>query len=421
MGYGIRFRNKRKIGVQPWASNLRYRTMPSVRHRTDEAIDPRKTSPLLILALDIGVGSARLLLFFSVERFFFAAMVGLRKLDAFVKTRPELRSQSAVGGMITLVAATVSAFLFVGQIIHYIIGNPKDSLLLSKSVSIPLIPLTSNYLTTKILERAAKLPLDMLITFPYLHCSQLDFNHDGASLATSEFQKLHPKHSLTMRTPFQHELSTAKFETKKGQGCTIEGHIRVPVVAGKFEITLNKRTWQQAASILNRQMLMQVLGATSEHTSSNDELGDRYNSTHFIHYIRFGDSFPLNIEKPLEKRRHIFRNKYGAMAVQEMKIELVPTYTSTWLPTSSRQTYQASVVDSTIEPEHMAQAGASSLPGLAVQYDFSPLTVYHTGGRDNILVFLSSLVSIVGGVFVTVGLVSGCLVHSAQAVAKKID
>jgi hypothetical protein len=37
------------------------------------------------------------------------------------------------------------------------------------------------------------------------------------------------------------------------------------------------------------------------------------------------------------------------------------------------------------------------------------------------LVFLSSLVSIVGGVFVTVGLVSGCLVDSAKAVAKKID
>jgi len=65
--------------------------------------------------------------------------------------------------------------------------------------------------------------------------------------------------------------------------------------------------------------------------------------------------------------------------------------------------------------------GVQQLPGLVVTYDFTPLTVHHSEGRDNFLVFLSSLISIVGGVFVTVGMLTGCLVHSAQAVAKKID
>ncbi len=42
------------------------------------------------------------------------------------------------------------------------------------------------------------------------------------------------------------------------------------------------------------------------------------------------------------------------------------------------------------------------MPGMAMSYDVTPLAVHHDEGRENILVFLSSLVSIVGGAFVTV-------------------
>ena len=45
-------------------------------------------------------------------------------------------------------------------------------------------------------------------------------------------------------------------------------------------------------------------------------------------------------------------------------------------------------------------------------YDFTPLAMRHMEVRENWLVFLSSLVRIVGGIFVAVGLVSGCSVHS---------
>jgi len=61
------------------------------------------------------------------------------------------------------------------------------------------------------------------------------------------------------------------------------------------------------------------------------------------------------------------------------------------------------------------------LPGLMIMYDFTPLVVRHVEKRDHLFVFLSSFVGILGGVFVTVGLVSGSLVNSAQAVAKKVD
>ena len=79
------------------------------------------------------------------------------------------------------------------------------------------------------------------------------------------------------------------------------------------------------------------------------------------------------------------------------------------------------VSDISVQPETMVAQGVSMQPGLSLVYDINPLSVVLNEGRDNILVFVSSLCGIVGGVFVTVSLLTGCLVHSAAAVAKKVD
>ena len=88
---------------------------------------------------------------------------------------------------------------------------------------------------------------------------------------------------------------------------------------------------------------------------------------------------------------------------------------------AAKETYQASVSRHIVQPETLAAQRSTLLPGLLLTYDFTPLAVRHVESRENWFVFLSSLVGIVGGVFVTVGLVTGCLVNSAQAVAKKMD
>ena len=103
-----------------------------------------------------------------------------------------------------------------------------------------------------------------------------------------------------------------------------------------------------------------------------------------------------------------------------MAVKLVPTtYKRTFH--GAKETYQASVSRHIVQPETLAAQHSTLLPGLMLTYDFTPLAVKHMEIRENWLVFLSSLVSIVGGVFVTVGLVSGCLVDSAKSIAKKID
>lgn len=86
-------------------------------------------------------------------------MVALRRLDAFTKTRPDLQQKSVVGGIITLVATTTAALLFIGQILNYIRGDTRHSLSLSKSLSIPLVPINQGQLVTRIMEGKGRIPL----------------------------------------------------------------------------------------------------------------------------------------------------------------------------------------------------------------------------------------------------------------------
>lgn len=112
------------------------------------------------------------------------------------------------------------------------------------------------------------------------------------------------------------------------------------------------------------------------------------------------------------------KNVAGGVFLSNIHVDLIPTRYRRFL--SSRDTYQVSVYSHIVQPETLIQSGPH-LPGLAIMFDFNPLTVYVHDANDNIFVFISSLVSIVGGVFVTVGLVTGCLLRSAAAVAKKLD
>lgn len=336
----------------------------------------------------------------------------LRRLDAFVKTRQDIRSKSAVGGVITLVAGITAALLFFSHIFVYTIGNrTQHSLHLSKSTSIPLLP---NHATQKASDRSGKINLSMRVTFPHLSCGQIDVIHDSASLSTGELKKIHGSHSLTLRKATSTELNKMKGgeKFKSGDGCTVDGHLLVPIVSGDLAIGISKRTWEEALRVLS---ISQSMGERDNLKKSLSV----FNVSHYVHHVRFGVPFPYAADEPLENRAHVIENIFGGIALEQVNVKLIPTMHQTFL--SSRMTYQMSVVDLTVQPQTLVAQGVPSLPGLSIAYDFTPLTVHQTSARENFLVFLSSLLSIVGGVFVTVGLLTGCLLHSAQAVAKKID
>merc|ERR1711907_374340 len=115
------------------------------------------------------------------------------------------------------------------------------------------------------------------------------------------------------------------------------------------------------------------------------------------------------------------------IALENIQVKLIPTLNanpgilSQIFGSGSRPFYQMSVIDHTIQPETMVQSGGtSSQPGIAVGYDVTPLAVhineYNIDG--GFFSFLSTLIGIVGGCFVTVSLFANCAVKSVQAVAK---
>jgi hypothetical protein len=367
----------------------------------------------------------------------------LRNVDVFVKPRADLRSKSATGGIISLVASTTAILLFFAQIYLYIVGNPSHTLHLSESTQFPMLPRdTTDPFQSHAYDIKGKMPLKLHITFLHMNCDDMEVKLNGSPVNSSNKKNKQGKESIKTRKPNPIESKKIFGNDKspeairhKGRGCTIMGTIRVPIVAGHISVTLTRQAWTEA---LNHYM---ARARWTEEQKAQDVHRDDYNMTHYIHAIEFGKKIPSKVvynsgggssskssskgggggasHRPLENRIHVIENSMGGIALENIQVKLVPTVSSGLF--FENQYYQMSVVDHTIQPETMVSQGVTMQPGLALSYDVTPLAVHHNEGRDNFLVFLSSLVGIVGGCFVTMGLLTGCLVHSASAVSKKVD
>jgi hypothetical protein len=177
----------------------------------------------------------------------------LQKIDAFGRPREELRTKSALGGFITLVASSVAAFLFIAQIYMYIAGSTRHSLSLAVSESFPVPHLMADEMLPPHIARngASRIRLKFHVTFPYLFCNQLDVAHGGASFSSGELQKIHGRHAVKMRTPTDEEMKPwSGNEAKADHACTIVGDFRIPMVAGSLSITLARTAWAEVTAFL---------------------------------------------------------------------------------------------------------------------------------------------------------------------------
>jgi hypothetical protein len=283
------------------------------------------------------------------------------------------------------------------------------------------------------------IPLRLHVTFPHLDCASLDYGHDGNTLSSGTFGHYHSSpYSFVTRKPTSVEYlqatvpgydvggSDGKRKNNNGGGrggrggggsnggCTLLGTLRVPRVGGTLSVSVSPDAWRRATSLLSFGIDLSILDG-----GGGDPFAGRLpNVTHYVHDLTFGHPFPPG-SNPMEGAHHVMDNGSG-VALASVSIKLVPTtYVTTFR--GPKETYQASVSRHIVQPETLASQQSTMLPGLLIAYDFTPLAVRHVESRENWLVFLSSLIGIVGGVFVTVSAVSGCLVDSVQAVAKKMD
>lgn len=178
-------------------------------------------------------------------------MAGLRRLDAFVKPREDLRTRSALGGLITLVAGSAASILFLAQVTMYLVGATRHSLHLSESKSLP-VPLLDGILPSRNQRKTWTIPLKAHVTFPHLQCDWMDVTHDGASFRDGELEKTLGRNSIQFRKPSSDELTAAlgkeQARIPKNQGCTVQGTLQIPKVGGTFSVTVTRKAWSEAKS-----------------------------------------------------------------------------------------------------------------------------------------------------------------------------
>lgn len=313
-------------------------------------------------------------------------MVVLRRLDAFAKTRPDLRQKSAVGGIITVLASSTAALLFFGQLYVYIVGDTRHSLRLSRSISFPLIPIpkegSGGTLAHQLLSVQGKMTLSFHVTFLDLDCSHLDVMQDGASHRGGELSRntAGTRQFVTLRKPTPVERKKSGM-THQESGCTVEGMLRPPQVAGTFQITVSSQAWSQASALVTMLQSFNPERIPAELK--------KYNVSHYIHKIEFGKTFAQAVAKPLENRPHIIDNEFGGIAVEQIQVKLVPTISEgmslCWARSDAQtqpprphthtalrvlkgflyreQSYQQSVVEHTVQPETLIANGMQYLPG----------------------------------------------------------
>jgi hypothetical protein len=190
-----------------------------------------------------------------------------KRLDAFAKPREDLRQQSALGGIITLVAAIAAGLLFFGQLYVYVTGVTRHSLHLSKSQWHPVQPLDA----VDYAERG-RINVDFHISFPHITCSRMDFSHDGMSYKDPKFRQMHGISSRISTRPllaYEWQKATGSVSSPSHsdlhQGCTFEGHYFVSRVGGAFTLGLSTAAWREASTFL--MMGMQMLSARNQETT----------------------------------------------------------------------------------------------------------------------------------------------------------
>ena len=375
--------------------------------------------------------------------------MGLRSFDVFTKPVDGLKNKSAAGGFVTVLAATIAVILFISQLVVYFQLETRQHFQLAESYTTNDLPLSTVFGSNRRNNRPSKIiqqqrskdrrnvKLSIHVTFPYIACKDLEFSLDGAK--GKDLDSTHGLNAITKRPPsiaeikiIQQSLQDEKsldIYKQKSKACTFHGHLYVPRVGGSFGITIASSSWHHQA-----QTLMELLFASGGTGGANDRRNQVHNATHFIHNIEFGTSFP-RAENPLQQQSTVFNfpvteqgsspdsnvevNHHSGIGLSSVAIKCVNTKYKRF-GRSTKNTYQLSVTQHTVTPSTLAKQYVSMLPGLNVVYDFTPFSVYHSETRENVFLFLGNLVSIVGGVFVTIGLVSSCLM-SAVSVGKKLD
>mmetsp|Transcript_21435 Transcript_21435/g.44658 ORF Transcript_21435/g.44658 Transcript_21435/m.44658 type:complete len:313 (-) Transcript_21435:41-979(-) len=312
----------------------------------------------------------------------------MRRFDVFPRPLEGIVEKSSTAGFFSLIGFAFAGFLLLSEVWQFIRVDIDEHIKIADSITNP----------------TDTIPLKVHISFPHLSCNDLtlDYESTKSDLPSTTSGRLN-KRKLNSREKKKvvsqgFKLDDERSKSVGGQrGCTIDGVVDVGRVGGNFKVVITSNVWGALA------------------LQGVEELQKGMNVSHYIHDVTFGEHFG----KVVNPMREVANGIEEGVGLVQFYMKIIPTHykrPGRW----ERETFQISMTEQFVKMSSLLLMGNMQQPGVTFNYDFTPLSVKHTESRENILTFIGSLASVVGGVWVTIGMIGGCLIK-ATGVDKKLD
>ena len=186
-------------------------------------------------------------------------------------------------------------------------------------------------------------------------------------------------------------------------GCNMYGAMEVNKVAGNFHFAPGRSFSQEYQT-------------TVQHIHEfNPVLNSRFNSSHTVHELSFGERIP-HVQYPMDGVSQTIEDQ---SALFKYFIKVVPTTYKTTGPFGTTiESYQFSFTRHVIK---FATNKEMIIPGVFFVYDLSPIKITYIERSDSLLHFLVRMCAVVGGIFVVSGYIDRVLHKMIKVMTKKTD
>ena len=333
----------------------------------------------------------------------------VKELDAFSKVERDHKDVSSRGGLFSVVAIAIIIFLVVFEFFNfkdtsvnytYSVDTRMDEhLKLRFDITVKM---PCHYLGVDVIDAAGE--SRMLVQEVYKDPTVFELTEKQKewfgkrNVALHRAKKTRTLSDITvmeMLGPAMPPRDDPPNHAPKSDSCRVHGHIEINKVAGNFHITAG-----------------QAVPHIQGHAHINAFVpSDMMNFSHRIDSFTFGESAP-GILDPLDgtligttDRNHIF----------QYYLQIVPTFINT--RERALTTHQYSVTERSRHINHTA--GSHGLPGVFFKYDIYPLEVRIVEEANSFILFLVRLCALIGGVFVTLGMISQFIGYVQQQISGK--
>ncbi|KAI9337883.1 endoplasmic reticulum vesicle transporter-domain-containing protein [Zopfochytrium polystomum] len=321
----------------------------------------------------------------------------LHKFDAFPKIERNIQHATRTGGLLTLLVACALLFLVMSEFSQYATIHQNYEFLVDQSLGSHVqisVDLT-------IAMKCGDLRSDVLDVSGTSLALQHEFTATPVKFHTRGVRQLSSSNSKKDDNFNIHRLVAGAGWESGGErvevgddACRIRGNVNVNKVSGMLHFTALGHGHMDAAHVAHEAM----------------------NFSHRIDRLSFGIFYP-GLVNPLD---HSLEMASAPLEIFQYFVSVVPTiYVDQNRAFGSKfiLTNQYAVTDyyRVIDVDK----GGVGVPGIFLKYDIEPIAVRVTEARSSFLHFLTRLCGIVGGVFVSVGLLNNLLQFAQGLISKK--